>query len=830
MSELEHESRFERLPVPELYEAARVLVDAFTLSSELAEELRPQLWTIGEKVANQVIEPEKRNAIALLTGIIDWYWFSAPEQETPPGMVLLHYDDQETSTPAVDQRIPYMNRSISNVVQEFRLTGMQELEAAILRNFMGREPEINQAVQAIIKGSAEYALLKSFDDPRQKPEESPLNPFWRQVRERQIEDDVRKRHALDNGYSIAAHTQAGQDYRRLLHQLDQETMVNPQRPTSHNDAVLRARSYALPFIAAAYEERVGQHFDCVYYEEGTGLCVRGGNEDEGPELYEYSQIAAYDMAKQLGLTEKQLRFIPEMFLEYAIESIVDPRQTDTLASILEEAIVRATNHVYDILVSGIVPHFGSYPDVYGGHHSEVIALLRQPQGPIFDGKSIDSLQQRSRYEVADYDWHNTFRTMSNFSTEGELYLRSQTQHARVESYGPSNFRVPARLVGSHRREHDLPRDHESTDLVITMDAFRTNLEEVPVIPGYMLVSERHDMYDTSYGFVVDQEGDPYRDCHVVINAAKRKQLADYYRDTVSMPELADKVESHKRLTVKQLVDYIRDHSDYHLPHSLEGCRLDDEPLTTRTNYINAATGFSKFVVGGRLQTQCTGSAHFLRYSLSLAFGKGCAGVVVGHVLQSTSPIINGVQHAQTIFNHAGKQFILDATPPANINGTNYQPIPGGDYTKRRIGARALQLDRADHKDIAVVQPKEKKIITLEQEVDELISGLRGLLRVAFDLPNDDQLFNHLIKLPQHDPARHAYETLVRFRAGSTGIEGIKEASGYLEKLSAADKENRRKVGFDHYSPDFVESLRSTVWRLGFVIERRELFEENDLDY
>ncbi len=825
VSELELEPRFDHAHVPEQYEAAQVLVDSFTLSNELVEELRPQLWTIGEKVANQVIEPEKRNAIALLTGIIDWYWLSSPGEEMPPGMVLLSYYDQEVPTPAVDQRIPYMNRSIDQVVHELRTTGMHELETTVLRDFIKREAEVNQAVQTIMRSSAEFALLKSFDDQQQKLEENPLTPFWRQVRERQIEEDIRKRHALGHGDNIIAHTQAGQDLRRQVYQLDNETMINPQRPTSHNDAVLRARAYVLPFLAAAYEEQVGQPFDNVYYEEGTGLCLRGGGEVEGPELYEYSRMAGYDIAEKIGLTQKSLRFISEKFLEYAIESIVDPRQTDTLASILEEAVESATDHVYDILKCGVVPHFGSYPDMHDSNHGEIIALLRQPPGLIYDGTSMDKLQQRNRYEVTDYDWHNTFRTMSNFSTESELYFRSQVDYGSVESYGPSNFRVPARLIGTHIRASELPRRHGSPDLLITIEPFMMKHDEVPVIPGYTLVSEHFD----KYGFEVNLEGDPYHDCSVVVNAAKRKDLADHYRSNFGMAELADQIELHKRLTVKQLVDYIRDYSDYHLPQALEGFSMDDTPLTTRTNYINASTDFSKFVVDGRLQTQCGGSAHFLRYTLSRIFGKGCAGVIDGHVLQSTTSRIDGVQHAQTIFNHGSKQYILDATPPAHINGANYRPIHGGgDYTKRRIGARALQLEKADHKDLAAVPAETAPTKTIEQEADELISGLGELLKTSFNVRNDEQLFKHLVSLPSHDPARRAYETLVRFRAGTIGVHELNKTTRYLEKLVEADKETRTKIGFGHYSPDFVESIRSAVWRLGFAIQRRELLENVDL--
>lgn len=818
VSELEHEPKFEHAPIPEIYETAQVLVDAFTLSDQLTEELRPQLWNVGEKVANQVIEPEKRNAIVLLTGIIDWYWFNSPGQQVPPGMVLVDYGGDDFPTPALDQRIPYMNNSISEVVHEFRRTGMYELETAVLQDFYERKDQIDQAAQAIIRGSAEYALLKSFDDPQRKPERSPLNPFWRQVRERQIEQDVRKRHALAHSDNIVSYTQAGQDYRRQVYQLDHETMVNPQSQTSSHDAVLRARSYVLPFVAAAYKEQVGQAFDCVYYEDGTGLCVRGIGDDEGPELYDFSRIAAYDLAEKIGLTQKLLRFIPEKFLMYAIERVVDPRQTDTLASIIEDSVQSAIDHIYDTLKCGIVPHFGSYPDIHDLYHSEVISLLRQPKGPIYDGNVMARLQQRNRYEVTDYDWHNTFRSMSNFATESEIYHLSQMQYGQVEAYGPANFRVPARLVGTHKRDVELPREADSPDLVISIDPFKINRDEVPFIPGYTLVSEHYDLY----GFVVSPEGDPYRDCNVIVNANKRKELAEHYRSQLGMHELADKVETHKRLTVVELVDYIRGHSDYHLPEALESFSMDDRPLTARKNYINSPSDFSKFVVHGRLQTQCTGSAHFLRNSLSLIFGNGCAGVIDGHVIKSSTSQINGAQHAQTIFNHGGKQYILDSTPSAHIRGGAYKPIHGGDdYTKRRLGGRALQLDRASHKDLNPVPSEVAPTKTIEQETDELITGLGELLKGAFGAPNDAQLYKYLVTLASHDPARKAYETLVRFRVGVIDVEGVKSASGYLKKLSEADKETRTKLGFAHYSPDFVESLRSTVWRLGFAIERQQ---------
>lgn len=109
---------------PELEKAVQTIVEAFIIDERAAERLRPRLWDAAEKVATQILEPEKQNAIAVLTEIEDWLWFGGTNSPTPSGLISHDLEFTRTGGTTFDTDVPYLNSSILYAINEMDRVGL----------------------------------------------------------------------------------------------------------------------------------------------------------------------------------------------------------------------------------------------------------------------------------------------------------------------------------------------------------------------------------------------------------------------------------------------------------------------------------------------------------------------------------------------------------------------------------------------------------------------------------------------------------------------------------------------------------------------------------
>lgn len=670
-----------------------------------------------------------------------------------------------------------------------------------------KRDEVESTIKQIIVGSSEYSLLMLFNEKQLRVVDGALTPYWITVRQSQIENDVRTKFGLGTADSLTTEEEAKLDHRRKNHLLNYETMPVKLEPDSQVDAIAKAAKYMMPFMAEAFEREEGEPMSDEYlYDEKEG-CTQFKSKYTGnaTAIDMFVHDAARVMADAVSSLPKELRFISEIFLKKFMRLVFDTRENRSIEELLEEAVNTAAATLFSSMRStlGSEIFYCSEEEVEFFYKHDILNLLRNPQAP----RVSADIFKLDELAVNRFRWHhNTFNEYTHFSTRSEYMRNAWNTFGRIEKYGPANFRVPGRLITMHIPSADIPSHFDSPDIIVDVLS-QHRYDEVPLIPGYRLVS--NPSYH-KYGFVVDKEGDPYRECGVIVNAAVRKKLAQSYR-AIGLDELADSVQSHTRMTVSQLVEHIRNNSEYLLPEEVSTYASTRDGLPKDSYRTLEITDFKDLVQNRRLSAQCEGFAVFTKKSLELAFGNGSAGCVSGHTIGSQGGRISAIKHAQTIFTHKGKQYILDATPPSNVDMSRPEPIEGSAYTKKRVGASAIKLSGSRHihnSDAASVSKLAPE--TYEELLAKTDLLLTEKLKVFFHTDTDEELFKILVKLPRSDPIRRTFELVVRLGSGRADPSQLEELLKYVRDLSNADHATRRAIGLAQYNPPLLDDLESTL--------------------
>lgn len=804
-------------PELESFDHGDALRKQFALDDNFITEQQPKLWATAERVASTVINPDQQNAIAVYAGVTNWSLFGKPGDPLPAGMIL---GGTRGDTLFLNNTIPYFHGGLNglvNVDEPFRRSGLREVADTVNQALAERSSSIETVVSDFIVNSAEYRLLSSFDIPQRKPDEVPLNSYWRQVRERQIEQTVRTKYGHTQEEPLLINGPADRELRRRFHVLDDEVMTLPSEPKSHNDAVLKARAYLTPYVAQAFEAdvygREGQTFGDVYYEESNGLHIRAQDEEEGVEFYDLADDAGWKLSDNLYVGPRDMQFIAAQFLSETIQRIMDPRTAIPMKIIINESLQSTSRYIRERLIEAAVAVDLGNQYSYEPRSSNAMIFLRQPS-TVSDQKAKPEVKAGEMDHT--YSWDGVFRGKSDLSTAGELMRDAMVHIGKVQRYEPLNFRADARILQQQARHLALPANAAEENLVITLYSPH-NTSTVPFVPGYVLVSE--SSLRNRYGFTVDPNGDPYFSCEIAIENSRQAALAEIYQ-SMGLGLLADKLRDSPNLTVDQLVEMIREEAVYYTPRQLEWHSMENDVLAQRQTYINNLENFAMSVRKGRLYVQCTGASHFLKYSLEKLFGTGCAGVVNGNTISGHTPTITAARHAQAIFAHEGRQYILDAQPEQHGLADADAFKTSGDYVRDHKAAQAPRFDLAGQ------LPHESKLsVNVEKDtatlVSELLTSFTERLRVAFDQPDNESLYSYVVNLPLHDPARRTLELIFRLNKGLISKEEVASVITFIDSFAAADPELRGSLGFGHYSVDFLDQLQSTVWYVKYILRKDE---------
>lgn len=802
---------------PEVDECVHALQGLYTISEETVAQARPLLWNAAEKVAAQLFDERRRETVTIVAGIMDWQLFGKPGDPLPQGLIAVVAGESELPVVQPDLALPYVGYGLSSLEDAIDSAGAHQATKLVKEELDSRQALVNEMITEQIIKSPEYALVMSFDESQRPPQEVPLNSYWRQVRERQIDEGVRTRYGLADGETIVRATAAGRERDRKLSWLDEETQREPEQDRGQ-EAIERARRYFLPFIKEVFEDAPrDEHrtFDRIDYDPGNGLFIYGHYIDKNgkwreleEEVYQRMDAVVEAVCASSRDVTDLTRFMGEEFLGNFIEDVMDPRNIGSFSQLVERSIDRgidlASYHLDQVREISL----DTLMTAARFHRLETTLLLKDPP--------LDEVYPRAylrQFDVYAHDgcaesWGAVLDNWARLATRTEYLQAKRSTAGEVLEYGPDNFRT-TRLLQFQEQEPVGRQPHP--DEALSLKLYHVPRGTSPYIPGYILKSGDGSWLapERRYGFVVDPEGDPYHDCDVPLPDEKVPQLLEQYR-AIGLHSLADRIEVKGHCTVDELTAAIAQLSDYAFPEEATGDSLtwlDDLGMR-----IFDLKSFDKMVSEGRLQVQCTGAASFLCASLELLFGAAQASTVSGaYTIGGYTDRISGAGHAQTVFVNNGHRYILDATPASSEPSGE----PLAHYANHGVVVRevaiAPTIDRPQYDGEPVTAVSyERTTLTNAELFDLAASRLLRELKIIFDTPSEEAVYEAVAKLSHHDPIHIALGAVVRARRSLVSYDELKKQEEFIENSSTAPMAVRKEFGIDHYGPHLFERMAAVV--------------------
>lgn len=738
-----------------------------------------------------------------LTGhILDWELFGKRGDRLPPGLIWTYGNTLGRSL-TYDPRNWFSASCRSASQRRLDDLGCDSLLSAATQDIESRRGEIHETVSGLIMSSPEYRLVQSFN--MQLPPESkdmPLLPFFRIIRERQIEEDVKFQYGIQG--AIDARSVAATSLKRRLQWLDDEVMLRKTTAELRDDTLVRARQFfgqkVFDECGRAYNREALDRFDIKHSEHSSYLVIRLKEGHKDPEGFDYvggcrdytfeaAEALTYELSEAGTNTQ---RWIGKEFLDYFMMRLLDPRTSMSYDMIIEYAIEETSAWMLKCFINDMTSSV-SYTD-------SLPVYLRLPEGE----EMLDTLYMSSG--KAHSTWHEAHSKGLGFTTAEEIARKERILTGEILRR-PRDDSKP-RLIQSYSRNTQIPRIYPKNDLRLrlTAETFRHGAD--PHIPGYKLASRNGD----EYGFVRDNV-DPYTRADIPLSEHQKELLSDQYSQ-LGLHQLAKSVNGRQNLTVDSLVDLIRDASYYPRPAKLRPhYQSNDEGLPEHFE-ARQLSDFQQLVKEGVLQVQCNGSAKFLQLSLEAAFGRGAADIAVGNLI-GNSKYINASGHAQTTFVYKDHIYLLDATPFSGVRGQgrrfgfwgNGQAEPPSTVTLATIPEVPEQPEAKPLK----ADPSELR----KQRLASLQHALELQLSVLLGVRDRQGLHKKVASLNSADPVRRTLGIFLRAPKDQLTAEDIENLSMYLEQYKKAPADVLAQMRVPAYDAATLDSLIEPVRQLGW---------------
>ncbi|HSW99407.1 MAG TPA: hypothetical protein VLH38_00035 [Patescibacteria group bacterium] len=777
------------------------LAELFSASAEVIETQRPKLWSGVETALATCIDQHDQQAMRLTGQLLDWQLFGKPGDPLPMGLAI-GYSQNGSTRFAYNERLGFRGACHSEATKRLEEYGLADITRTVWQEIESRQDQIYQTIGEVIKGTAAYHFVQAFDTPQPpQPEEQPLTPFFRQIRERQVIDDTARRFGIDG--VIQPGTMASIALKRAMQHLDEETMSR-KMPELDTDALQKARDYFTPKVAQKLNCDPGSFLGIICNDEGLVYALVKDDptdpNDLGAEtdVNDYFHDVAEDTAKELnGVNSKAAYHITKEFMMAYLDMLLDPRTSTNHEVLVDMAIKRAATDIleyYELTPTG-------YTDSYD-LHKPLSLYLRAPSGGVRISNS--ELSQLSR---PHYKRHEQQSDRLGFTTRDELLKKQQTiigETLRRPSEDTAN-----RLIQSQLRNPSVPSRAFRADLRIRLGGAVFDNSD-PYIPGYMLVGR------SGQEFSFTRDGvDPYVAADIPIHKAAKVSLAQIYEE-MGLTSLAKHLHISRGLTVQELTELIRSSSYYALPAKTSHSYEESNELPSS---FEAATleSLSFLVSNDTLQAQCNVSAMFLKLSLQHLFGQGTAGIVGGYSLRDR---ISEAGHAQTSFVHNDHVYVLDATPSSNL-------LPDRSrFGIRRKGRMILPPQTAKlQKQVAYKDQSEDEWPTItsqelqKQQLSSLQMALEMQLTALFQVTDRQALLEHIARLSTDDPINRTFEITARASQEQIDPNELEQLIAYIKGYAKAPAELLSQMRVPGYDGRILETLNENLREILSVIWR-----------
>lgn len=774
--------------MPPLTPGEQQLLEAITFPEDLLEKWHKEFDTAIQEELATCIDPADKVLISLAASSLEWQWFGGVGVPLPDGLVI--------EGPVIKYKNDSANKHRSSVEGYLRSGCLSricsERHVFIEDNL---DDSTKAALQEIAKEQPVYQVLRSVATSSDT-QLVPLSLAERMIRESQAEAEVRKKYNLspDDSISSSAQYNAHIELEQRRYQIDEE--VTPRR-RSGKDSQQRLLDFVIDTFNH-YGKMTDDPIAGLYYD-GEMMCLtrNGVVEEIGDHTSDWSKEFSDELGGVAVIRDIEECIYSSDLLNRVAWLLIDDECRDLNGVELLNKAANESNMVELVFRRSMFGNLTLDTKVA----PELLAYLWQVDVPCreFEGHQV-------RYPWSKKGVNELFPEV--IDAESLAHLKRQIIGRAKES---DPFRMANHMVMTGSRLKEYPEFTDSYDLRLHLPeqnmSFIGGGQDILNIPGYELVA-----YNRGHWYYEQAEADPYLGSQEVIIEDDHRGILKQKCQDIGFTQLAAALDRPNDLSLADLVAAIRDSSRYTFDPSCslifhEG-KVEDNDFATLID----PEGF--------LQVQCTGASAFLCHALKAMFPESTAVPITGNKINLNGEI-SLVGHAQVLFSYNGKQYILDATPPAYLDtSSTFGSNPNAAYSQSHM----RQQNSNYNKDSEVHSDKDQEsageTTTLAKKIhqEQHEKGSRNvtertkiLLKAHFKLPpqvSDEILYKNVVALKKDaDPIRRVVELMLAVENGDDNVYNqIEQSKSYLELVKSADRAALRRIGIPRYNKSLLQAL------------------------
>ncbi len=686
------------------------------------------------------------------------------------------------------------------------LSGIFETE--IILNFT----EIDDVLKTLVLQSNEVQFLRSFAHPALKTKLAPLSPFWRYVKERGIEDDVQRRYGLQPDDILHTGTPAWREYHTRVHALDDEQI--PSMEVDQREPLVRLKKYFEPYVERA----------AVAMGHGNSLIKINSHKNENNSFTEvemegsvYRGIAlanltdkvSADFRERFGKHPSRADRVYQLFIQLFVDRLFSD-EYESLDQLISDCASRTANMIRLRLFEA---HFTmNMPD--GANDGLLNELLRGGKNDEAFLSFYDYASELLATSFSSYPrWkNNNSSNVVSTSSSSNAPLDGQLVQARKPRKLGGRIGIPAvRQITSEKNIAD-----QLTDATIELEQpFPHATFE---LLGYTAIKHAMTGDKIQVRYAHNAENDPYETCTVPVDANRLADLCDVY-ESIGLVHTVQAIRKLTTVTVKDLVEILSMTSVYE--------EAGENSMTSIFAKIKYFEDFKTQIKDGRLCYQCTGAAAFLGMSLEELFPNYRSTRIDGYTIPTTVGAEGFMPHAQVVFTHEGKKYILDATPAVSNDGRVDRRFRFRDLLSLFRRAESAHDNRTESEEIEKATQTEEtldifeeikkttpqiKVETGDETKANAQKRVESILQVILDTSKKD-LYKTIARLSKRDPLRQAIAASRIPIDDPTYSTRLTSTIEQLEKYKDIPAKLRDKHQFGHYASDIIEQLQRELGRL-----------------
>ena len=784
----------------------------FTFSPRAYDEIAHCIESATRPIEDRAVTDWQFASLDIVRSGFSWRYLGDIGTRLPEAYVLTpdsNPDKANRTSPAVH---PMLLKGFDVAHTENRVMyhpRMRKVADVIQNDLGGRIPEIDQVLRQLVLQSDEVQFLRSFAQNAEKTKYTSLNPFWRYVRERSIEDDIQCRYGLQPDDILQTGTPAWREYHTRVHALDDEQILSKVKDPQ--DPLERLKKFFVPFIEVGADGRGtnvkitgfkkrDNEFNCWTEVQLQGSFLGSVN------LVELTDRAASEFRLQFGKQDERADRIYQFFIMHFINQLFLDKTTD-LDILINECADRTAGIIRGRLFGALYsldlpegPNDGLFNDL----------LRADKAGTPFLSYDDYSEKYREASITAHPSWERQGENKSSLINYEDSSLDATLIQAR-------NIRRSTGRIGLINSETTVDTPHLSVQKPeITLEMKELFPGATLSILGYTAMRRLIGGDRMQITYVHDPENDPYNTCAIPIDSRRLEQLCEIY-ESIGLDKTVQAIKRKSNLTVDELTNILSATNKYR--------NADEESYKSVIMEVDTFQDFKDQIQEGVLHYQCSGAATFLGMSLEVLFPNYTSTRISGYTIPSEAGSSEFMSHAQVFFPHEGKKYVLDATPS---NGGPARGFHFRDVLRNwlQTGSKSTKVISTDtSEDVKVDDNKPKSLFEVaernsnhipEKTPTELhantLRRVESLLQVTLDTTKKD-FYKTVARLSKRDPVRQALAAARTNLEDSDFSTRINETIERLEKYLEIPANLREKLQLGHYSAEIIEQLQRELQRL-----------------